>query len=49
MERLRQWCIDIIKAHAGIGYDYVFVDEESFSKYQPKSFDVLVVNFREYK
>jgi type III restriction enzyme len=49
MERLRQWCIDINKAQSIISYDYIFVDDESFNKYQPKSFDELVINFREYK
>jgi len=49
MERLRQWCVDINKAQSGIRYDYIFLDEEGFGKYQPKSFDELVTNFREYK
>jgi hypothetical protein len=30
-------------------YDYAFVDEESFNKYQPKSFKELITGFREYK
>ncbi len=49
MERLRQWCIDINKAQSTIRYDFIFLDEESFKKYQPKSFNELVINFREYK
>ncbi len=49
IERLRQWCIDINKAQPDIEYDYVFVDEESFHQYQPKSFNELVAGFREYK
>lgn len=49
MERLRQWCIDINKAQSYISYDYVFVDEEGFNKYQPKNFKELVTNFRGYK
>lgn len=49
MERLRQWCEDINSAQSAACYDYVFVDEESFKKYQPKTFESLVVNFREYK
>ena len=49
MERLNRWCIDINKIQADIKYDYVFVDEESFNKYQPKSFKELVAGFREYK
>ena len=29
--------------------DFVYVDEESFNKYRPKSFKSLVENFKEYK
>ena len=49
MERLKQWCIDINHAKTDIKYDYVFVDEEGFKNYQPKSFDELVGTFKEYK
>jgi len=49
MERLKQWCIDINKIQTDIKYDYVFVDEESFNKYQPKSLKELIAGFREYK
>jgi type III restriction enzyme len=49
MERLRQWCIDINKAQSEIKYDYLFVDEEAFHQYQPKSFNELVAGFQEYK
>jgi type III restriction enzyme len=49
MERLKQWCIDINKAQSDISYDYVFVDQEGFEQYQPKTFNELVAGFREYK
>ena len=49
MERLRQWCEDINRIQADATYDFVFVDEESFDKYEPKSFKELLVGFREYK
>jgi len=49
MERLKQWCADINKAQSAVRYDYVYVDEESFDKYQPKNFGSLVTSFREYK
>lgn len=49
MERLKQWCVDINKAQSEIKYDYIFVDEEGFDKYQPKSFNELIAGFREYK
>jgi len=47
--RLKQWCEDINKAQSEVKYDFVFVDEESFNKYSPKSFSELVSNFRQYK
>jgi len=49
MERLKQWCADINKVQSVVRYDYVFVDEENFNKYQPKSFETLVASFTEYK
>ena len=47
--RLKQWCEDINRAQSDVTYDFVFVDEESFKKYSPKSFADLVNNFRQYK
>jgi type III restriction enzyme len=32
-----------------VEYDFVYVDEEGFKKYDPKSFAVLLSGFREYK
>ena len=32
-----------------VSYDFVFVDEESFNRYSPKSFAELGANFRQYK
>jgi type III restriction enzyme len=49
MLRLKQWCADINAAQSGVKYDFVYVDEESFKKYQPKSFADLVASFREFK
>ena len=49
MERLKQWCIDINKVQSRIKYDYVFVDEESFEKFKPKSFEELIRNFTKYR
>jgi type III restriction enzyme len=49
MKRLREWCIDINKAQSDIHYDYVFVDEESFNKYNPKNFEELMSGFQDYK
>jgi type III restriction enzyme len=48
-ERLKQWCKDINKAQSKIKYDFVFVDEEDFRKYNPKTFTQLIQNFKKYK
>ena len=49
MRRLRQWCEDINRAQTDVAYDYVYVDEDSFEKYNPSSFRDLAANFREYR
>jgi len=49
MQRLKQWCADVNGAQAQIRYDFVYVDEESFDTYKPKTFDSLLAGFREYK
>jgi type III restriction enzyme len=49
MERLKKWCEDIHATQNRIRFDYVFVEEEEFEKYAPKSFGELVRNFRKYK
>ena len=32
-----------------VEYDFVYVDEEGFRKYEPKSFSTLISAFRKYK
>jgi len=49
MERLRQWCEDINLVQADVKYDFVYVDEESFERYKPKTFRQLLDSFREYR
>ncbi len=49
MQRLRQWCEDINQVQTDARYDFVFVDELSFGKYSPTSFEQLVNTFTEYK
>ncbi len=49
MRRLKQWGEDINQVQTDVSYDFVFVDEENFNKYKPKSFDELVTNFQGYK
>jgi type III restriction enzyme len=49
MERLRKWCEDINNSQNKIVFDFVFVDEESFERYAPKSFKELATNFNKYK
>ncbi len=45
----REWCVDINKAQSDIHYDYLFVDEENFNKYKPKSFETLMSGLQNYK
>ena len=49
MERLKEWCKDINKAQKKAKFDYIFVDEESFRKFMPRTFEELLKNFNKYK
>ena len=49
MERLKQWCEDVNEAQSAAVYNFVYVDQESFEKYQPRSFADLIASFREYQ
>ena len=49
MDRLKQWCNDINNLQSDIKFDFVYVDEDSFRRYHPKSFKSCVDSFREYK
>jgi len=49
MERLKQWCEDINRIQSEESYDFVFVDDEGFKKYHPKTFESLLDSFRQYK
>jgi type III restriction enzyme len=40
---------DINNIQSDIRFDFIYVDEESFVKYKPKSFKSLIGAFREYK
>jgi len=45
MARLRQWCEDINRVQKDVEYDFVYVDEEGYNKYQPKTFQQLLDGF----
>jgi type III restriction enzyme len=49
MARLRQWCGDINRVQTGIKYGFVFVDQEGFEKYHPRSFRELAGAFAEHQ
>ena len=49
MDRLRTWCEDINSIQADIQFDYVFVDEEDFRQYDPKTFSNVLKAFTKYK
>jgi type III restriction enzyme len=49
LQRLYQWIEDINAMHTNVSYDFVYVDQEKFEKYAPKSFASLLSGFRDYK
>jgi type III restriction enzyme len=49
MMRLKQWCEDVNRVQDEVTFDYVFVDQEGFEKYQPKNFSELASGFIQYK
>ena len=49
LQRLSQWIEDVNAIQTDVVYDYVYVDQESFEKYNPKSFDNLLKGFLDYK
>ncbi len=49
MYRLAQWCEDINAIQSDVIYDFVYVDEDSFREYTPRTFQQLLEAFTEYK
>ena len=49
MYRLAQWCKDINIVQSDVVYDFVYVDEDSFREYTPRTFQQLLEAFTEYK
>jgi type III restriction enzyme len=49
MYRLAQWCEDINAVQSDVIYDFVYVDEDSFREYTPRTFQQLLEAFAEYK
>ena len=48
MRRLRLWCEDVNSVQRETVYGCVYVDEESFRTYQPKTFQQLLDGFKHY-
>ena len=48
MARLKQWCEDINRVQSEVKYGFVYVDQESFEKYKPTSFNDLIKSFKKY-
>jgi type III restriction enzyme len=48
MARLSQWCEDINRAQSDVTYDYLYVDQESFEKFNPDSFKAVLESFRKF-
>ena len=49
MQRLKQWCEDVNAGQNRVHYDFVFVEEDDFRNYKPKTFEALVNAFQKYK
>lgn len=50
MQRLRQWIADVNQIKGTqCAYDFVYVNQEDYEKYNPTSFMSLLEGFREYK
>ncbi|MCB0126369.1 MAG: hypothetical protein KDE58_29125, partial [Caldilineaceae bacterium] len=49
IKRLHQWCEDVNKMQSDVTYGFVYVDEEGFKKYNPKSFQQILNGFTKYK
>jgi type III restriction enzyme len=49
MARLRQWCEDTNSLQSSVHYDFVFVDNEGFLKFRPRSFGDVRSGFMKYK
>ena len=49
MGRLRQWCEDVNALQSDVVCDFVYVNEDGFNQYPPRSFAGLLNTFREYK
>lgn len=49
MLALKQWCVDVNKSQKKIKFDYVFVDEDGFNKYEPRNFADVIRIFKEYR
>ena len=49
MRRLAQWCEDVNTIQPDVSYDFVYVDEDNFRTYNPRTFQQLLEGFRDYK
>ena len=49
MARLKQWCEDINTIKADGVFNFAYVDEERFKKYQPRTFQQLGAGFTEFQ
>ena len=48
MQRLQQWCEDVNSVQGETIYDCVYVDEENYRAYPPKTFQQLLDGFKHY-
>ncbi|MBM2840918.1 MAG: hypothetical protein HW412_1446 [Bacteroidetes bacterium] len=46
VERLKQWCEDVNKKNSGVTYSWLYIKQEEYEKYKPKSFGECQKLFR---
>lgn len=49
MRRLQVWCEDINALQDQVRFDYVFVPQEDYEEYRPRTFADVMKGFKEYK
>jgi len=47
LERLKQWCEDINKIESQIKFNWLYIKQDKFEKYNPNDFSALIRGFRD--
>ena len=49
MQRLKQWCEDMNRIQQAVHFDFIYVGDDHFTQYKPRSFTELMQGFTKYK